>query len=181
MRTSWGKGIVGLLSFWSTIITVNVAEPANRGLPLSVAVTTSLWVDRKKSFQVRLFLEGKLLVLFFLPLVTHSHIITKETHKKLWKCFGEQQLIYRVWNCSFAMQYIWHADIGLYWCLNRQQTMSTSSPAIKTKLGEWIWFMMCFSSIHIYLHAMVLFYTLPRSGSNSYYGQNIYPSTKHAH
>lgn len=48
MRTSWGRGIVGLLSFWSTMITVNVAEPANRGLPLSVAVTTSLWMARKK-------------------------------------------------------------------------------------------------------------------------------------
>lgn len=43
MRTSLGKGIVGLLSFWSTMITVSVAEPANRGLPLSVAVTTNLW------------------------------------------------------------------------------------------------------------------------------------------
>lgn len=40
-------GIVGLLSFWSTIMTVSVAEPASRGLPLSVAVTTSLWVRRE--------------------------------------------------------------------------------------------------------------------------------------
>lgn len=48
MRISWGKGIVGLLSFWSTMITVSVVEPANRGLPLSVAVTTSLWVARKR-------------------------------------------------------------------------------------------------------------------------------------
>lgn len=47
IRTSWGRGIVGLLSFWSTIITVSVAEPANLGLPLSVAVTTSLLARKK--------------------------------------------------------------------------------------------------------------------------------------
>ena len=48
MRTSLGNGIVGLLSFWSMMITVKVAEPANLGLPLSVAVTTSLWVSKEK-------------------------------------------------------------------------------------------------------------------------------------
>lgn len=57
MRTSWGKGIVGLLSFWSTMITVNVVEPANRGLPLSVAVTTSLLVARKKEIVQNVFLS----------------------------------------------------------------------------------------------------------------------------
>lgn len=41
---------MGLLSFWSIMITVNVAEPASLGLPLSVAVTTSLWVGKKKGF-----------------------------------------------------------------------------------------------------------------------------------
>lgn len=45
MRISCGKGIVGLLSFWSTMITVSVAEPASLGLPLSVAVITSLGKD----------------------------------------------------------------------------------------------------------------------------------------
>lgn len=42
MRTSFGRGIVGLLSFWSMMITVNVADPASLGLPLSVAVITNL-------------------------------------------------------------------------------------------------------------------------------------------
>lgn len=41
-RTSRGTGMVGLLSFRSTMITVRVAEPANRGVPLSVAVITKL-------------------------------------------------------------------------------------------------------------------------------------------
>lgn len=48
MRTSFGRGIVGLLSFWSMMITVNVADPASLGLPLSVAVITNLWVGKKK-------------------------------------------------------------------------------------------------------------------------------------
>lgn len=41
-RTSLGRGIVGLLSLRSTIITVTVAEPASLGLPRSVAIITSL-------------------------------------------------------------------------------------------------------------------------------------------
>lgn len=39
------------------MITVNVVEPANRGLPLSVAVTTSLWVARKKEIVQNVFLS----------------------------------------------------------------------------------------------------------------------------
>ena len=41
-RTSLGSGMVGLLSLRSTMMTVRVAEPASRGDPLSVAMTTSL-------------------------------------------------------------------------------------------------------------------------------------------
>lgn len=41
-RISRGRGIMGRLSLRSTMITVRVAEPASRGVPLSVAVTTSL-------------------------------------------------------------------------------------------------------------------------------------------
>lgn len=53
MRTSFGRGIVGLLSFWSMMITVNVADPASLGLPLSVAVITNLWVGKKKKFSIK--------------------------------------------------------------------------------------------------------------------------------
>lgn len=44
-RTSKGRGIVGLLSLRSTMITVRTAVPTNLGLPRSVAVTTSLFKE----------------------------------------------------------------------------------------------------------------------------------------
>lgn len=40
---------MGLLSLRSMMITVSVAEPASRGVPRSVATTTSLLPKRKKN------------------------------------------------------------------------------------------------------------------------------------
>lgn len=51
-RTSQGNGMVGLLSLTSITTTVSVAEPTSGGVPLSMAVTTKLWVSTKAQHTV---------------------------------------------------------------------------------------------------------------------------------